>query len=201
MYSTFELEHESIKIDVEVKIVDIHFESLNDTAPDNALAGYAFFYKTYDEQKHVGLSDEEAFSHARQECIKNGYLKDFIDKEDFIMFYKDFLDYDAQLKAEGKAEGAETTICAAITSAATCIFLVVALAAIIEDPLNFFHYSGFGRVALAVSVILVAVMSITTTAAIHHIIKTFHQEKSYLTERIRELEKKVSGIHTSGKNE
>ena len=34
----------------------------------------------------------------------------FIDKEDFVMFYKDFLDYDKQLKAEGKAEGKEESI-------------------------------------------------------------------------------------------
>jgi len=50
--------------------------------------------------------------------MKSGYLNDFIDREEFIMFYKDFLDYDTQLLAEGRAEGeargAENTISVAI---------------------------------------------------------------------------------------
>jgi len=104
-YSTFKLECDGIKIDVEVKIVDIHLKSLEDTTPNNALAGYAFFYKVYDEQRLLGLPNEDAFSKARQECMKSGYLNNFIDKEDFIMFYKDFLNYDTQLLAEGRAEG------------------------------------------------------------------------------------------------
>ena len=124
--SVFILESIGIKIDAKVKIIDIHFDKLKDTKPDNALAGYAFFYKVYGEQIQKGLTAEKAFDVARNECIKNGYLAGFIDKEEFIVTYKDILDYDTQLraegraegrvegKAEGKAEGVEETICVAI---------------------------------------------------------------------------------------
>ena len=104
-YSTFVLEHEGIKIDVKVKIVDIHFEGLADIMPANTLAGYAFFYKVYDDGIRQGMTREAAFSAARDECIKQGYLRGYVEKEDFIVFYKDILDYDTQLRQEGKAEG------------------------------------------------------------------------------------------------
>ncbi|MCL2378721.1 MAG: hypothetical protein FWC77_06320, partial [Defluviitaleaceae bacterium] len=111
--------------------VDIHFENLKDTQPDNALAGYAFFYKIYDECIQSGLPREESFNKARSECIANGYLKGFIDKEAFVMFYKDILDYDTQLKEEGKTagkiEGAEQTISVAIRNKAP-IALIEAMA-------------------------------------------------------------------------
>jgi len=103
--SVFKLECKGMKIDVEVKIVDIHFDNLKDIESDNALAGYAYFYKVYAEQIKKGLSAEKAFDIARAECIKNSYLIGFIDKEEFIVIYKDILDYDTQLKAEGKIEG------------------------------------------------------------------------------------------------
>jgi len=118
-FSTFKLDYGGVKIEVEVKILDIHFENLEDTKPDNALAGYSFFYKVFDEGKQAGLSNEEAFVKAREESISRGYLKDFINKEEFIMDYKDHLfDYDMQLrlqgKAEGKAEGLEQAILVAM---------------------------------------------------------------------------------------
>ena len=104
-YSTFALEYEGIKIDVKVKIVDIRYEVMEDTSTTSNLAGYAFFYKVYDAGISKGLSREAAFTIARDECIKRGYLHEYVDKEDFIVFYKDFLDYDTQLKMEGRAEG------------------------------------------------------------------------------------------------
>jgi len=103
--STFMFGCDGMKIEVEVKIVDIHFDKLRDKESDNALAGYAFFYKVYEGQIKKGLSPEKAFDAARVECIRNGYLAGFIDKEEFIVFYKDILDYDTQLRAEGKVEG------------------------------------------------------------------------------------------------
>jgi len=33
------------------------------------------------------------------------YLKGLIEGSDYVMFYKDFLDYDKQLKEEGRIEG------------------------------------------------------------------------------------------------
>ena len=103
--SVFALESSVMKIDVEVKIVDIHFDKLQDTESDNALAGYSFFYKVYGDQTQKGLSAEKAFDVARKKCIENGYLTGFINKEEFIVFYKDILDYDTQLRSEGRAEG------------------------------------------------------------------------------------------------
>ena len=37
--------------------------------------------------------------------MAQNYLKEFIDKEGFIVFYKDFLNYDTQLIEEGREEG------------------------------------------------------------------------------------------------
>ena len=104
-YSMFELKYEGIKINVKVKMVDIHFVELKETEATNTLTGYAFFYKIYDDGIQQGLTRELAFDVARDECIKHGYLHGYVEREDFVMFYKDFLDYDTQLKQEGKAEG------------------------------------------------------------------------------------------------
>jgi len=103
--SEFKLESNGMKIDVEVKIVDIHFDKLDDKKSDNALAGYSFFYKVYEKQIQNGLSTEKAFDVARTECMEKGYMPGFIIKEEFVVFYKDFLDYDTQLRAEGEARG------------------------------------------------------------------------------------------------
>jgi len=105
IYSTFNLESKGIKVDVQVKILDIHYNNLQDVSPNNTLVGYSYFYKTYDEGIANGQSRQSAFEAARETTIKKGYLHGFIDKEDFIMFYKDILDYDTQLKAEGVEEG------------------------------------------------------------------------------------------------
>jgi len=99
-YSTFQTRHKGIKIDIKVKIVDIHYDRLDDTAPQNALAGYACFWHEHNEGIKQGLPKQESFEAARQTCIKKGYLSGYIDREEFIMFYKDFLNYDNQVKAE-----------------------------------------------------------------------------------------------------
>jgi len=137
--SDIHIQSDSMLIKATVNIIDIRFNKLGNTEPDNALAGYSYFYKVYDEHRHAGISDTEAFDNARQACIAKGYLKGFIDREDFIMFYKEFvMDYDRQLKEEakylgrlegiqegklegiqeGKLEGAEATITVAIKSKA-----------------------------------------------------------------------------------
>ena len=103
--SEFRLDYTDIKIYAKVNIVDIHFEKLDDVEPTNALAGYSFFYKVFDEGREAGLSIDEAFAKAREVCVAQGYLKGFIEKEEFVLNYKDILDYDTQLKEEGKIEG------------------------------------------------------------------------------------------------
>lgn len=107
--STFTLHSESIKIDVAVKIVSIHYEEL--TAAEagntkNALAGYSFFYKIFDECIASGATKDAAFETSRLESIKKGYLPGYIEKERFIMEYKRIIfDYATQLRMEGLAEG------------------------------------------------------------------------------------------------
>jgi len=116
--SEFYKKSTNILIKATVNIVNIHFDNLQDTKTDNALAGYSFFYKVFDECRQAGLSADDSFNQAKQECISHGYLMGFIDREEFVMLYKDILDYDTQLKEEGKIEGAEKTISVAIRSKA-----------------------------------------------------------------------------------
>jgi len=121
-YSSFQLSCTGIKIDVIVKVIDIRFDCLEDTETTNILAGYSYFYRVFDLCRFQGMTNQEAFETARKECMANGYLPSVIEKEDFVMFYKDFLDYDAQLRAEGRdegeAKGAEAAIRIAIQTGA-----------------------------------------------------------------------------------
>jgi hypothetical protein len=105
-YSTFKYESECLNIDAKVKIININFDNLPDTAAENALAGYAYFYKIFDESKKNGNTTDEAFEAARCECITGGYMMGFIDKEEYIVEYKKHIfDYATQLRLEGRAEG------------------------------------------------------------------------------------------------
>jgi hypothetical protein len=108
--STFELKHPNINISVQVTIIDIGFDNLEETEASNALAGYSFFHKQFDEYVNHGIKREEAFMKSRQDCIKAGYLKGFIEKEDLIVMYESIMDYDAQLRTEGREEGMEKGI-------------------------------------------------------------------------------------------
>jgi hypothetical protein len=103
--SQFRLNRQGVKIEVDVEILDIHFENLDDTQPKNALAGYSYLYKRYDEHLQKGFSRQKAFEAAREECINLGYMPGFIEKEEYVMDYKEnWLDYDFQLRAEGEAK-------------------------------------------------------------------------------------------------
>ena len=99
------IESASIKVDVNVKVVDITFDNLENKQTENILAGYSYFYKIYDAQILQGKSKVEAFNSAREACMKDGYLKGIVEKEDFIVYYKDVLDYDHQIRWEGREEG------------------------------------------------------------------------------------------------
>jgi predicted transposase/invertase (TIGR01784 family) len=106
-FSSFELKHSNINISVQVAIIDISFDSLKETEASNALAGYSYFYKKFEEYTLQGINRDNAFMKSREDCIKAGYLKGFIEKEDLIVMYSDILDYDAQLRSEGREEGRE----------------------------------------------------------------------------------------------
>ena len=50
------------------------------------------------------MTRDRAFMEARRECIEKGYMKGFIEKEEFLV-YKRIFDYDEQLRSEGEAIG------------------------------------------------------------------------------------------------
>jgi hypothetical protein len=109
-YSTFAYKSECLNIDAKVKIINIHYDNLEDTATENSLAGYAYFYKIFDESRKNGNTTDEAFEAARRECINNGYMSGFIEKEGCIVEYKKYIfDYATQLRPEGKAERVQRT--------------------------------------------------------------------------------------------
>ena len=94
---------------------------------NDPVVGYAFFHHRREELIAEGYSHDDAFVKARQECIEKGYLKGFIEREEFVDLYRSIMDYDAgklvaegerrgeaKGRAEGRAEGAEDSIRAAI---------------------------------------------------------------------------------------
>ena len=75
---------------VNVKLVDIRFNSLKDKEPSSTLAGYSYFISMLAfAKKEYNYTDEEAFSYAVKQCRKYGYLQGIIDKEGFIMYQFD----------------------------------------------------------------------------------------------------------------
>ena len=112
--SVFKMEHGGIKIDVRVEIIDIRLSELDEYDTENTLAGYSYFYNVYDEHIRAGASIKEALEAARDSSVAGGYLKGYVDKEDFTMNYKDWLDYGEQLRyeamEEGEARGLEKSI-------------------------------------------------------------------------------------------
>jgi len=106
-YSAFKLNHGGVKVNICVEIIDIRYGNLQDVETDNTLAGYSYLYKVFDERMKEGFSKEKSFELARKECIESGYLFGFIDKEEFVVFYKDFMNYDKQVWTEGWEEGKE----------------------------------------------------------------------------------------------
>ena len=118
--STFRLSYTGIEINVVVKIIDIRFNKLPSTASKDTLAGYSYFYSVYDQSILNGMTSQKAFEAARDQCVKSGYLLGVVDKEDFIMFYRDFMNYDAQVRSEeraaGESRGVENAIRVAIKS-------------------------------------------------------------------------------------
>jgi len=107
-YTHFNLENQGVKIDVNVKIVDIRYDELGSETTDDALVGYSLFIKLYEDYQQQGFPRDEAFTKARMECMEKGYLKGFIEKEGFEL-YKKLFDYDEQLRAEGMEKKAIET--------------------------------------------------------------------------------------------
>jgi len=106
----FNLDYGVIKINILVKIADIRYSKLKNKSLDNPLAGYSYFYHVLYKEIAENKDFNNAFDIARQECIKEGYLKGFIEKEDFIVNYKDIFDYDKQIMTIAEEKGIEKGI-------------------------------------------------------------------------------------------
>ena len=97
---------------VSAKLVNINFDVLRNRQPNNVLAGYSYFFKQMDAHLAAGASRTEAFKYAIEQCILNGYLRNVVEKEDFIMYQDAVLDYLFPSKErlswnEGHEEGLE----------------------------------------------------------------------------------------------
>jgi len=89
-------------LSIECKLVDISFEKLKGQEPGNSLAGYAYFYKKYNEMKDQGASSEQAFGYAVRECMESGYLAGVVNKEGFVVDYMPIFSRDDELRYEGE---------------------------------------------------------------------------------------------------
>ena len=116
-FSSFEMEYRGVSLNIKVPIIDIRYDSLENKDVEDPVTGYAYFHHRREEFTAQGYSFDDAFTKARQECIDEGYLKGFIESEEFVMF-KSIMDYEEQKLAEGEirgeARGAENAIRAAI---------------------------------------------------------------------------------------
>ena len=104
--SSFRLACKFLNVQVDVRIVDIRYGKLATAAnTENALAGYSFLYREFDRFVELGMPTAKAFEAAVESCKKEGYLKEILGRDDFVINYKDWLDYDVQLRAEALDEG------------------------------------------------------------------------------------------------
>ena len=109
-FATLPISHKGCNIDIKIKIIDIRYNAVKDKNPNNPVAGYAFFYDNFDKKVLQGEDKKIAFEYARKQCVKNGYLKDLVERNDFMVDYDDFLDYGKQLATEAFDEGMEKGI-------------------------------------------------------------------------------------------
>ena len=100
-----EFENEFLRVKVNFR--DINFDRLQEQSPDNSLAGYSYFYKEYRSATAEGVNVEEAFDNARKKCVEKGYLKEIIDKEEFIMMYKPLVNREESVRLGAREEGRE----------------------------------------------------------------------------------------------
>ena len=97
-------------IRVSAQVVDIRFDSLpKETAEDSqdALAGYAYFSKVFEEMKLQGKSPYEAYSIAVGKSVEKGYLSDIWSRKECVDMFAETYCYDDQLKEEGRQAGRE----------------------------------------------------------------------------------------------
>jgi len=92
-------------IEVKAKLLDIDFEKLEEKQPANMLAGYSYFYNQYDMKRAEGASSEVAFDYAVEQCKRAGYLHGVVEKEDFVLTYRELFSREDDLRYEGETIG------------------------------------------------------------------------------------------------
>ena len=97
-------------IRVTAQVVDIRFDSLpKEKAKDtqDALAGYAYFAKVFEEEKNQGKTPHQAFTIAVEKSMEEGYLADIWSRKECVDMFAETYSYDNQLRYEGREEGKE----------------------------------------------------------------------------------------------
>ena len=97
-------------IRVTAQVVDIRFDSLpKEKAKDtqDALAGYAYFAKVFEEMKAQGKSPYESYVIAVGKSVEEGYLADIWSRKECVDVFAETYRYDDQLREEGREEGFE----------------------------------------------------------------------------------------------
>jgi len=80
-----------------------------ETAEDSqdALAGYSYFSKVFEEMKAQGESPYEAYIIAVEKSIEKGYLAHIWNRKECVDMFAETYCYDEILKEEGREEGRE----------------------------------------------------------------------------------------------
>jgi hypothetical protein len=100
-------------IRVAAKVVDIRFDCLQkEKAEDtqDALAGYAYFTKVFEEMKAKGETPHQAFTIAVKKSMEKGYLAEIWSRKECIDMFAEVYCYDEQLRNEGFEQGIEQGI-------------------------------------------------------------------------------------------
>jgi len=101
-----------LKSDVKAtaQVLDISFDNLpKERAEDtqNALSGYAYFAKVFEESKKQGKTRYEAYNIAVEKSLEKGYLADIWSREECVDMFVETYTYEDQLREDSWEEGRE----------------------------------------------------------------------------------------------
>ena len=60
---------------INVPVIDIHYDGLKNKSADNYLTGYAYLQHEFECKQHEGWTDIKAFEYAVQQCKEKGFLR------------------------------------------------------------------------------------------------------------------------------
>jgi len=119
-YSEEDLIYDGKFLKLSPRLKDIRYENLETKDNTSKLAGYSFFQHKREEARELNIPPHEVFNYAVNECRKNGYLAEMIERTDFMVKYKDVVNREEELmlacREEGLQEGVQKTFNAAIQS-------------------------------------------------------------------------------------